>query len=157
MSDIEDKLKRESMAEKVALLTIQGVGIKEIHKRMCQEDDLTLSRSQVIALKRHPRFHEVMKREVEAVVESAQNETKMGFAVLVPEANAILKEMIQDKHIGAITLVYKGIGMLDQKPEQKEQTQSLTVILPDTNMNEAPVIEVNNEDQSKRSFATKKS
>lgn len=125
----DDEPKRKAMAEQVALLTIRGVGLKEIHKQL-NDMDMTLTRAQVIALKRHPQFHEVMKREVQAVIDTAQTEAKTGFAALIPEATAALKEMIADHHIGAITLVYKGIGVLDPAPEDNKQAQSLTVILP---------------------------
>lgn len=155
-SDDYEKSKRSVMAEKVAILTLQGVGIKEIHKQISQEDDPDITRAKVVALKNHPRFHEVITKGELSKIESAIREAKLGFARLTTRAMEKIEDLIEDGNLGAIQLVFKCIGMLDLKPEDTKQAQSITVVLPTM---DAPkeVKEINAEVKSTRIKSFKES
>lgn len=124
------------LAEQHARLTLRGVGINEQVKQLKKETNLEVTRTKLINLKRHPKYHEVIQKDAEAKIKNGQLTAMLGIAELVPDAIAALARLVKADNVKAVdTAIRLGIGKEEEKTEQKQAIQ----ILLATDKSEKPV------------------
>lgn len=118
------------MAEEVALLILRDIGANKIVTQLRDKfKDLTITRSTVTALKRHPSYHAVMERDAEAKVKSGKIELRAGVAGQVEFYLAALRKMITKGNAQALALAFKVMGV-DIVENAGKQENSLTIVMP---------------------------
>lgn len=125
-----EKAQRENMAEVLAQLTLRGVGLnKQVAEMQDQFKDLTLTRTRLDQLRKHPRYKEIIQHHFEHVSSLAVLEGRLKLTGLIPDAITALKHLIKvKKNVNAIALVFKNAGM--ETIEETKQAQAITVIMP---------------------------
>lgn len=130
-----DRVKREEMAEKAAQYTIQGIGINKQVDLMAKEYDLLFTRTNLLTLRKHPRYQEVILADKQArldlvanAIEMGKLEIQHGTANMVPDLIKAMHEQIKEGNVKAMALAFKALGM--DIVEEKKQDQSLTIVIP---------------------------
>lgn len=130
-----DKAKREEMAEKAAQYTIQGIGINKQVDLIAKEYDLLFTRTNLLTLRRHPRYQEVILADKQArldlvnnAIEMGKLELKNGIVNMIPDLIKAMHDQVNEGNVKAMALAFKGMGM--DIVEQTKQDQSLTIVIP---------------------------
>lgn len=128
---IEAKEAIELLAEKAALLDLQGIGINEQVKQLATEVNFPVTRTKLLQVKRHPKYQEIKKKAIEAEFENGTLDLKRMAVELLPDVYKCLKDKLKDGDTKAAALVVNlFIGKEDDSgPKQAQQIQ---VILPGT-------------------------
>lgn len=120
--------KKELIAESAALLDLRGIGINAQVEQLSQEYDLTLTRTKLINLKRHPRYQEVKKKAIEAEFDAGTLSLKKMAVDLLPEVYKCLKEKLKDGDTRAAALVVN--FFMDKEIEDgPKQAQAINITL----------------------------
>lgn len=130
-----DRVKRDEMAEKAAQYTIQGIGINKQVDLIAKEYDLLFTRTNLLTLRKHPRYQEVILADKQArldlvnnAIEMGKLELKNGIVNMVPDLIKGMHEQINEGNVKAMALAFKGLGM--DLVEGAKQDQNLTIVIP---------------------------
>lgn len=130
-----DRAKREEMAEKAAQYTIQGIGLNKQVDLIAKEYELLFTRTNLLTLRKHPRYQEVILADKQArldlvnnAIEMGKLELKNGIVNMVPDLIKGMHDQINEGNVKAMALAFKGLGM--DLVEEVKQDQSLTIVIP---------------------------
>lgn len=118
----------EFLAEQVAILTLQGVGVNAQVRHIAKEYDPEITRSRVISLKRHPKYHEIIQKDAAAQISSGTIEARLGCIELIPDCIQALKKQIRRGNTKAIEITIKtAVG--DASDDNSANTQAIQVVV----------------------------
>lgn len=132
MTDVfDDRARKASMAEDLALLELNGVGLNKAVSQMRDKyKDLTITRGSLVALKRHPRYDEVITQNEESKIRRGRMEGRIGVINLVPTFLKALERVLKSKAPApGITVMAKVLYDMDGETKN-QQAQQLQIIMP---------------------------
>lgn len=125
----EEELKtRELIAEQAALLDLRGIGVNEQVKQLATEYDLTLTRTRLLTLKKHPKYVESLKKGYLEKIEAGQ---MIGNSVLAENAKVFADCLVKEAKDGNIKAAIAGLQLLNGKEAEDgpKQAQQLNITL----------------------------
>lgn len=126
------------LAEQTALLTLKGIGLNEQVKQLKKETNIEVTRTKLVQLRKHPRYHKVVKRDAEASIETGTLQARLGCIELIPDCLSALKEQIGKGNVKAIETTLK-VAIGDTKKDAPEQQQAIQIIMASDTKSEKPV------------------
>lgn len=117
------------MAEALAQLTLSGLGVNKQVEQMAQRYDLTLTRTKLGLIRKHPRYKEVMEREAASIIENNLLEGRLAGSNLLTEVVEAIKKGLKKGDPRFVIAAMKLSG-IDIQQEQTKQDQSITVVMP---------------------------
>ena len=138
MDNFSKEILRDQIAAKSAALTLIGVTVEkqieelreEFHPRLV-DAGIQLSLRTLMNYRTRTTYKDVMLGATDKVVKQAITELKQAVSGLVPDVIAALKQALKEGDIKAVPHALKILGIDTMEPTN--QTQSITVMLPDMN------------------------